>query len=99
MPSVCACGCGLRVSESGHRRRDCRLRELAAGRVCPRNVSSTATADRNKKHGLKKKRDLRAATLQIAQDDPSILATRKMSPGMSASVSVLTDVDLGNLQA
>ena len=102
MPSVCACGCGLQVAESGHRRRDCRLRELAAGRLCPRNVTSTVKAHHNlknnPKHNRIKKRDLRDANLQIVQDDPSILGTKKMSAGISASVSVPTDDDWSTLQ-
>ena len=53
MPSFCACGCGLQVAESGYHRRDCRRRELAAGRLCPRNVSSAAHARSNRKHNPK----------------------------------------------
>jgi len=49
-------------------------------------------------NNLKKKRTLIAASLQV-RDDPRILETEKMSPGTSASVSVLTDVDWDNLQA
>ena len=53
MPTFCACGCGLKVSDSGHRRRDCRRRELVAGRLCPHNVSSTVQSRRNLKHNPK----------------------------------------------
>ena len=118
MPSFCACGCGLQVTESGHHRKDCRRRELAAGCVCPRNVTSAAQARCNLKHNpinnpinnsinnrinnpinnLKKKHALRAANLQAVRDDPAILETKKISPGTSASVSVLTDVDWVDLQ-
>ena len=106
MPNFCACGCGLRVAESGYHRKDCRRRELAAGRLCPRNVTSAAHARRNLKHNPKNnpinvleiKLALRAANLQAVRDDPTILETQKMSPGTSASVSVLTDVDCVDCQ-
>jgi len=42
MPSSCACGCGLSVNKAGHYRKNSRLRELAAGRPCPRNERSAA---------------------------------------------------------
>jgi len=42
MVTTCACGCGVNVRLGGDYRRDCRLRELAAGRSCPRNVRSAA---------------------------------------------------------
>jgi len=41
------------VTESEHHRKDCRRRELAAGRLCPRNVTSAAKARRNLKHNPK----------------------------------------------
>jgi len=109
MVSPCACGCGLNVRLPGDYRRDCRLRECDAGRSCPRNVRSAAQTRRkseqnltsnsshniinNPKNNLIRKRALRTANLQIVQDDPTILDTKKMSAGMSASVSVPTDND------
>jgi len=56
MLNYCACGCGLRVAESGHHRRDCRRRELAAGRLCTPNVTSAAKARGNLKHNPKNNR-------------------------------------------
>ena len=37
----------------GDYRRDCRLRELAAGRSCPRNVRSAGQTRRKSEHNLK----------------------------------------------
>jgi len=97
------------VDEAGHHRKDCRLREVAAGRVYPKNVSSAAKGRWHLKHNptynrilnpiynLKKKRVLLAANLQEVVDDATILETQRMSPGTSASVSVLTDVDCVDL--
>jgi len=111
MPAFCACGCGLQVAEVGHRRRGCRIRELADGRLCTRNVQSAAQERRNPKNNpknnlkndpknsLARKLALRAANLQTVIDDPSISTTQMMSSGTRASVSILTDVDLVDLHA
>ena len=93
----------------GDHRRDCRLRELAAGRWCPRNQRSAAQLRRKAKHNLKsnpshnkknnlknnliKKRALRTKNLRLVKDDPTILETKKMSAGMSAPLSVPTAND------
>ena len=135
----CACGCGANVRLSGDHRRACRLRELAAGRWCPRNVRSADQLRRvralnsinnpitnkvnnpinnpknspknnlknnsknNKKNNPKNnpknnkknnpKNNPKNNKLKLVQDDPTILETKKMSPGTSAPLSVPTDND------
>jgi len=41
------------IKTSGHYHRDCRLRKLAAGRPCPRNVTSASSTRHNLKHNPK----------------------------------------------
>ena len=53
MVSKCACGCGAKVRLSGDHRRDCRRRELAAGRWCPRNDRSAGQTRIKRAENLK----------------------------------------------
>jgi len=94
-----------------HYRKDCRDRELAAGRPCPRNKHSAASKSYNDKrhpknnlkynpkNNQKRKLALRDANLQAVIDDPAISTIQKMSDGTIAAVSVLTDVDWADLHA
>jgi len=47
----------------------------------------------NAKNSLIRKLALRTKNLKLVQDDPTILETKKMSPGTSAPLSVPTDND------